>query len=67
MKKYNITIEEMISETFEVYAEDDEQAEIIAKEKYDKGEFTLTPGNLVCKQMEIENVTDKYLTDWFEF
>lgn len=66
-KKYNVTIEEMVSETFEVYADDDEQAEMIAKEKYKCEEFILSPGNLVAKQMEIENVTDGYFIEWFEF
>ncbi len=67
MKKYKITIEEMLSETFEVFADNDEEAEKIASKKYKLGEFVLTPGNLVCKQMEIHNVTDNYFTEWAEF
>ncbi len=66
-KKYIITIEEMVSGNFEVYAETDEEAENIAIEKYNNGEFVLEPGNLFSKQMEIHNVTDNEYIDWFEF
>lgn len=66
-KKYSITIEEMISKTFEVFAENDEQAESIAIEKYKSGEFVLDPGNLVAKQMQINNETEGYIIDWKEF
>lgn len=66
-KKYSITIEEMISKTFEIFAENDEQAENIAIEKYNSGEFVLDPGNLVSKQMQINNETEDYIIDWKEF
>lgn len=65
--KYSITIEEMISKTFEIFAENDEQAENIAIEKYNSGEFVLDPGNLVLKQMQINNETEDYIIDWKEF
>ncbi len=51
MKKYTITIEETISEDFEVIAESSEQAQAIAIEKYESGEFVLEPGNLIHKQI----------------
>lgn len=66
-KKFSITIEEMISKTFEVFAENDEQAENIAIEKYKSGEFVLDPGNLVAKQIQINNETEDYIIDWKEF
>ncbi len=66
-KKFIITIEEMVTEDFEVLAETEEEAVEIATEKYNSGEFVLEPGNLVSKQMEIHNVTDGEYTDWFEF
>lgn len=66
-KKYSITIEEMVSKTFEVFAENDEQAESIAIEKYKSGEFVLDPGNLVSKQMQINNETEEYIIDWKVF
>lgn len=64
--KYIITIEEMISEDFEVEAESAEEAMNIAEEKYKKCEFVLEPGNLTFKQMAVispENET----TEWTEF
>lgn len=67
MKNFVVTIEEMISQDFNVLAEDFEQAERIAMEKYAKGEFALAPGNLVAKQIEIHDVTDDVYTEWIEF
>lgn len=64
---YRITIEEMVSKEFEVIAEDDAEAEKIATEKYNNGEFLLDPGNLVSKQMAVHNIADDYWTDWIEF
>lgn len=64
--KYIITIEEMVSEDFEVEAESAEEAMDIAEEKYKKCEFVLEPGNLTFKQMAVispENET----TEWTEF
>lgn len=58
MKKFNVTIEEVISEDFEVLAEDEKQAIEIIRDKYKKGEFVLEPGNLLSKQMKIN---DKFL------
>ena len=66
-KKFIVTIEEMVSEDFEIIAENEEEAEKIATEKYNNGEFVLEPGNLVAKQMQIHNVTDDKYIDWFEF
>ena len=60
-KKFIVTIEEMVSEDFEIIAENEEKAEKIATEKYNNGEFVLEPGNLVAKQMQIHNVTDDKL------
>ena len=66
-KKYVITIEEMISQDFEVVAKSDEEAERIAIEKYNNGEFVLCPGNLVSKQIQMHNISDDYWIDWVEF
>lgn len=67
MKKFSVTIEESVSKSFEVTAESGEEAERIAREKYSSGEFTLCPGNLVCKQMQIQDLSDGLCTNWFEF
>lgn len=66
MKKYVITIEELISNEFVVEAKDEEEAMEIAEKKYHNGEFVLAPGNLVAKQMAITEPEDE-VTDWCEF
>lgn len=66
-KKYHVTIEESISQTFEVYAKDDDEAIAITEQKYANGEFVLDQANLVSKQMELRNETESYSTEWIEF
>ena len=56
----------MISQDFEVEAEDVEKAMQIAQKKYKNGEFVLAPGNLVCKQMAITKPNED-VTEWVEF
>ena len=62
MKKFKITIEEVVSEEFEVTAESVEDAVRIAEKKYNSGEFVLEPGNLTGKRLSV-NDSDK----WIEF
>ena len=66
-KKYNITIEETVSQDFVVFADDDEEAKTIAIENYKNEKFVLEPGNLEAKQMQIRNLTDHEITEWIEF
>lgn len=66
MKKFTITIEEIISQEFDVEAETAEEAMKIAEEKYRNGEFVLEPGELTCKQMAITSPEDE-VTEWTEF
>lgn len=65
MPKYTITIEEMVSENFEVEAATADEAMEIAERKYRDGEFVLEPGNLVCTQMAITD-PDEEATEWIE-
>ena len=65
--KYTVTIEEIISEDFEVTADTEEEAAKIAEKKYRNGEFVLEPGKLISKQMQINNLTDNEITEWIEF
>lgn len=65
MPKYTITIEEMVSENFEVEAATAEEAMELAERKYRDGEFVLEPGNLVCTQMAITDPSDE-ATEWVE-
>lgn len=66
-KKFEVTIEEMVSKTFLIEAQSDDEAMEIAIEKYKNGEFVLEPGNLVAKQMEIHSLEKDTYTEWFEF
>lgn len=65
-KKYNVVIEETVSKTFEIIADDENQAKSIAAEKYKSGEFVLSPGELTAKQIQVSNDND-ILIDWEEF
>ena len=67
MKKFKVTIEETVSQEFEVYAEDFESAEEIAIRNYDIGEFVLEPGELQYKEMSICDEETQEQTSWFEF
>lgn len=66
MKKFFITIEETISQVFEIYANSPEQAKDIAIKQYNAGEFVLTPGELLDKKIQISD-NNNPLTDWEEF
>lgn len=66
MKKCKITIEEMVSQTFEVEANSLEEALEIAEHNYKAGRFVLEPGNLVCKQICGED-EDGDCTEWYDF
>ena len=64
--RYIVTIEETVSESFEVFADNGEVALEYAMKKYKDGEFVLTPGELTSKQIAI-TFPHKKATDWHEF
>ncbi len=64
--KYIVTIEEMISQDFVVYAKNIGEALDIAEKKYNYGEFVLAPGNPVSKQISATD-NDRDSVDWYEF
>ena len=66
MKNFKITIEEMISQTFDVEANSLEEALEIAEHNYKTNKFVLTSGNLVCKQIYGEDKHGNCI-DWYEF
>ena len=67
MKTFNITIEEVVSETFKIEANSMEEAMEIAEEKYNNCEVVLEPGNLVSKSMQCEDLETNETTDWVDF
>jgi len=66
MKIFKITIEEHISGTFEVEANDIEEAMEVAEEKYNNGEFVLEPGEVNTKLMMADD-GEGNCTEWKEF
>lgn len=66
MKKYTIAIEETIVDEFEIEANDFNEAMNIAEEKYRKGEFVLSPGEVQFKQMAVISPSCER-TEWNEF
>lgn len=65
--KFKITIEEHISQTFEVEATNIEEAMEIAQEKYNNDEFVLDNGSLTAKLMMAEDEYGAECTEWEEF
>lgn len=43
MKKYTITIQEIMSKSIDIEAENEEQARLLIQSKYDSGEIVLYP------------------------
>lgn len=66
MKTFMVTIEEHVSQTFKVNADNIEEAMEIAKEKYNNGEFVLEPGEVNAKLMMADD-GEGDCTDWTEF
>ena len=51
--KFKVTIEEHISQQFEVEADDERQAEDVAREKYRSGEFVVDNGSLIAAVVKV--------------
>ena len=64
--RWKVTIEETVSEEFEVEATSMKEAEEIARGKYKSGEFVLAPGNLTSALMEVQSEDGCECTDWIE-
>lgn len=65
-RKFVVTIEEMISQDYVIYANNISEALEIAEKGYKEGELVLSPGELVCKQI---SATDgkNHSVEWYEF
>lgn len=66
MKRFVVTIEEHISQAFEVEANDIEEAMEIAEESYNNGGFVLEPGEVTAKLIMADDGNGD-CTDWTEF
>ena len=64
--KYELIVEEVISDVFHVEAKSEEEAVNKAIKKYKSGSITLEPGNLEHKQIALckPNIND---LKWIEF
>ena len=65
--KFKITIEEHVSQTFEVEATDIGEAMEIAEEKYNNGEFVVESTTPTAKLMMAEDEFGAECTEWEEF
>lgn len=65
MSRFKIIIEETIAQEFEIEAENEQEALLLAKKKYHEGEFVLNQAEVQHKQMAV--ATDKGFSEWFEF
>lgn len=66
MRRFVVTIEEHISQAFEVEANDIEEAMEIAEESYNNGEFVLEPGEVTARLMMADD-GEGDSTEWTEF
>ncbi len=64
--KYTITIKEVVSENFEIEADNIHKALEIAENLYKSGELVLCPGNLIDKKISAKDEKGQYI-DWYEF
>ena len=67
MKKFKITIEEHVSQEFEVEAFDIEEAMEIAEQKYHEGVFVVESGLPTARLMQAEDEFGAECTEWEEF
>ena len=65
--KYKITIEETVSETFEIDADSMENALKKAETGYNQGKYVLAPGNVTFKQMSGMCEETNEVSDYMEF
>lgn len=65
IKKYNVSIEQPLCKTWEIEAENIDEALEIAREKYNKEEFILTSEDLgTDAQIQAESEDGEESTEW---
>ena len=67
MKTFVVTIEETVAQSFEIEAEDSEQASDIASERYYSGDIVLEPGEVTGRLMQVDCDETGESTEWFTF
>lgn len=68
MKKFKVTIEEHISETFDIEATDMEEAMQLAEERYYDGEYVLGgDSEVTARLMMAADPEEDEETEWTEF
>ena len=67
MKKFIITIEEHISQAFEIEANDMEEAMELAEKKYHDSDIVLEMAEVNAKLMMAEDELTGECTEWTEF
>lgn len=65
--KYKVTIEETISEEFNIEADSLEEAVKIAELAYTVGKLVLENGHVITKQIMLEDLQTGKITDWRSF
>ncbi len=65
MSKFKIVIEETIVQEFEIEAKNEQDALVLAQQKYDECELVLDQADVQHKQIAV--VTDKGCSEWVEF
>ena len=66
MKKYYITIEEVVAEDFVIEADDIHMALEMAEKQYHAGKLVLCPGNLIHREISADDKKGNRV-DWYEF
>ena len=64
---FKVTIEESVSDTFDVKASSIEEARKIAIDKYNNNEIVLEPGNLTSKRISVCDSKYENKTDFEDF
>lgn len=66
MSQYLITIEETVSQTFEINSDSAEHAKETAIKQYHSNQLVLSPGELINKKIQVSDINDTVI-DWKEF
>ena len=66
-KLFKIVIEETVSDEFEVYADNLDDAVQIVKSNYCKGKFVLSPGNISDKKLAVIDMDNNSEYEWIDF